>query len=508
MSEPGRTPRRIAIGNTNMLVYAIDLGTTNLKVALYGEDVRPLALKSARVDYARKGDMVEFDPDQWFDQIIVLMNACYIESGRNTDNEDIVIALTGQAESIVLVDRDHKVLRPGISWLDTRSGAECIEIADRFDPLESFRVTGQPLVTSTWPATKLRWLKHHEPKILDAAAYVLMLKDFIQMRFTGEILGELSTRAFSYFFDINAADYWDSMMEFCGVHRAQMPTLVNPGTDIGPVRASIKSRLPKAAHYSVNVGALDHFSSMIGTGSYQPGLASESAGTVLSLSVVLDEYRGDHAPIASYHRGVRGSDYVLFDICDSGGVCLDWYMKVTASQFAAQSLDDRLASYDFKSAPIFLPYLIGVNPPDNNSAARGAFVDLTLAHDQVDMLYSVVEGIAHLLRRNVEYCQTIIPNLNSLVSTGGGAESKYWTQLKADTSNCQILVPPDKEAACRGAAIIGLAGRGMIEDYGNRDESLRLPMREYVPARSDIREERYGRFLEAVDRLYGAPLAS
>jgi xylulokinase len=180
-------------------------------------------------------------------------------------------------------------------------------------------------------------------------------------------------------------------------------------------------------------------------------------------------------------------------------------MKVSASHIATQSLYERLAGQDFKSAPIFLPYLIGVNPPDNNKAARGAFVDLTLAHDQTDILYSVIEGVAHLLRRNVEYCQTIIPNLTSLVSTGGGAESEFWTQLKADTSNCQIFVPSDKEATCRGAAIIGLAARGFVDDYGNLAESLRAPMREYVPVHSDGREERYGRFLEAVERLYGSP---
>jgi sugar (pentulose or hexulose) kinase len=488
-----------------MLVYAVDLGTTNLKVALYDQNARLLALKISRLNYARKGDRVEFDPDQWFDQIILLTNACYAESGIDSRNEDVVISLTGQAESVVLVDRSLKVLRPGISWLDTRSAAECIEISDRFDSVESFRITGQPHVTSTWPATKLRWLKRHEPETLDAAAHILMLKDFIQMKFTGEILGELSTRAFLFFFDINTADYWDSMMTFCGVHREQMPALVNPGTDIGSVLGSIKSRLPQAAKYSVNVGTLDHFASMIGTGSYRPGVASESAGTVLSLSVVLDDYSGNYEPIASYHRGARGSDYVLFDICDSGGVCLDWYMKVSASHIATQSLDERLAGQDFKSAPIFLPYLIGVNPPDNNKAARGAFVDLTLAHDQTDILYSVIEGVAHLLRRNVEYCQTIIPNLTSLVSTGGGAESEFWTQLKADTSNCQIFVPSDKEATCRGAAIIGLAARGFVDDYGNLAESLRAPMREYVPVHSDGREERYGRFLEAVERLYGSP---
>jgi len=485
-----------------MRVYAVDLGTTNLKVALYDEGMRQLALRSARMNYQRNGNIVEFDPESWFDQIIALIHSCAAASGIETSQDEAIIVLTGQAESIVLVDRDYHVICPGISWLDNRSAAECEEISSRFDPAESFRITGQPQVTSTWPATKLRWLSRHEPQLLGRSAYVLMLKDYVQMKFTGEILGELSTRAFSYLFDINTADYWDSMMSFCGVGRGQMPALLMPGTDIGPVRPVIKSLLPQAMRYSVNVGVLDHFASMIGTGSYRPGIASESAGTVLSLAAVLENYRGNYEPVASYHRGARGSDFVLFDICDSGGLCLDWYMKISSSQIAAHDLDNRLARYDFRSAPIFLPYLTGVNPPDNNKAARGAFIDLTLSHDQIDIMYSVIEGVAHLLRRNVEYCRTVVPSLDSFVSTGGGAMSAVWTQLKADISNCQIFVPSEKEAACRGAAIMGLASRGLTDSCGNSDD-MRMPMREYSPAPSDEREARYCRFLESIEKLYG-----
>src|SRR6202167_3886664 len=140
-----------------MLIYAVDLGTTNLKVALYDESLRRLALSSKAVVYDTREERVEFDPSAIVADVIGLICECARWSGIDTGRHAAVIALTVQAESLVLADRDIAPVRPGISWLDSRASRESAEIEAEFTAPEGFRITGQPFPTPDWPASKLRW---------------------------------------------------------------------------------------------------------------------------------------------------------------------------------------------------------------------------------------------------------------------------------------------------------------------------------------------------------------
>ena len=251
-----------------MDVYAVDLGTTNTKVVLYDDQLHDLAVAHAPMRYHRDGAWVEFDPDTVFETVLALINRCAERAGRAGHAQ---IVVTGQAESLVLVDGEGRPVAPGISWLDERSVKEATEIAETFDAELAFATTGAPAPTPTWPATKLRWLQRHRPELLRAARRVLMLKDYVLLRLTGVAVGEETTRGFTYLYDVPSRKYWTEMLDFCGTPPEAMPELVPAGADIGPVLAEVADRLPSAASYTVNVGALDHFCAMVGTGSYKPG---------------------------------------------------------------------------------------------------------------------------------------------------------------------------------------------------------------------------------------------
>jgi sugar (pentulose or hexulose) kinase len=489
-----------------VLVYAVDLGTTNIKVALYNARLERLAAATQPVAYTGVPPIVEFDPDLLLDQIVTLIGSCARASGADTARDSALIVLTGQAESLVVAGRHGRPLRPAISWLDSRSVTEAQEMTGHFGAENAFAITGQPAAVPTWPATKLRWLSRHEPDVLERAAQVLMIKDFIQLRLTGEAAGELSTRAFSYLFDVRAADYWPAMLDFVGVSRAQLPPLVDPGTTIGAVLPAMVPRLPPAASWAVNAGTLDHFASMVGTGSYRHGTVSESAGTVLSLSVLLEDWKFDPELLVSYHRGVRGDDYVLFDGCDSGGgLCLEWFKSAVCPEVDFPELAARVARRGAgRPAPLFLPQLTGANPPEFLPNARGAFIDITLGHDGSDLAYAVMEGTAHLLRSNLEYCQRSVGRVGALVSTGGGSASAFWTQLKADVCDVLVNVPNETEATCRGAAALGLVSGGLLGDIGEAAEIAPSPARSFQPAHTAAHDDRYRRYAEALQRLYAS----
>lgn len=485
-----------------MLVYGVDLGTTNVKVVLFDDRLRRLAVAQAPAEYDRSGPRVEFDPVRLFDVVLGLIARCADHHG-STAQHDAVIAITGQAESLVLTDAGGRPVRPAISWLDDRAIVQARDIADEFGTDHGFAVTGEPESSATWPAAKLRWLAQHEPDTLAEATRVLMLKDDLIQRFTGQAVGELTTRGFTYLYDVTSGAYWDAMLDFCSVRATAMPRVVRAGLDVGTVRSDVLERLPASASaYRVNVGALDHFCAMIGTGSYEAGVMSESAGTVLSLSMLAPDWAFDPARRISFHAGVRPGETLLFSGVDSGGVALEWFRAEGLGGMPYGELEKHLCDRTFLDAPIFLPYLTGVNPPDFLPNAKGAFIGLDLSHDRFDLAYAVEEGIAQLLRRNVEYFDIDGTGVREIVSTGGGASSAFWNQLKADVCGLDVLVPHEQEATCRGAAVLALVEHGALSGFDEASELNQPEVVRYRPSGSGSHSARYRAFEDYLERLY------
>ena len=458
--------------------------------------------------YHRDGARVEFEPDAVFETVIALIGRC-ADQAEVRGAGRAHIAVTGQAESLVLVDAAGQPVAPGISWMDERSVEEAKEIAECFDATLAFSMTGEPGPVPTWPATKLRWLAGHRPEVLGATRRVLMVKDYLLFRLTGHAVGEETTRGFTYLYDVPARKYWTEMLEFCGTRIEAMPELVPAGTDIGPVLADVADRLPRAASYTVNAGALDHFCAMVGTDSYRPGAVSASAGTVLSLAMLASEWRFDPAMKVSFHPGIRADETILFTCADSGGVCLAWFQENIATELPYEEFERELLVRGHRDAPLFLPYLTGVNPPDFVADARGAFLGLQLRHDRIDLAYAVMEGVAHLLRRNLDHFAEHGQRADSIVSAGGGTASRFWNQLKANVCGLDFRTPEEPEAACRGAAVLALVAAGAvdsIESACSTDNTAHLhrPAERTSHPRDEAQSAvRYREFETARQRLYG-----
>lgn len=482
-----------------MIVYAVDLGTTNVKIVRYDDAARAQATASRPMRYHREGDRVTFDPDTVVETVLDLIRSAGREAPESQSSASIV--LTGQAESLVLVDAQGQVVGPGISWMDERSGDQAREMAAAFDADEAFAITGEPEPVATWPATKLRWLAQRHPEVLSRVRHVFMIKDFVIWRLTGRAVGEETTRGFTYLYDVTRRDYWPAMVEFCGVDPGTLPEVVPAGTTVGPVLPRISEGLP-AGSYTVNTGALDHFCAMLGTDTYSPGEVSVSAGTVLALSMLTDDWTHDPSFRVSFHAGLRPGDTVLFSCADSGGVSLGWLREILGGSDDLGTLEPDLRAVDQGAAPLFLPYLTGLNPPDFNPRARGAFLDLQLRHQRSDLVYAVMEGVAHLLRRNLADLAAHGQPAASLTSAGGGTASDFWNQLKADITGLELTVPQEPQDACRGAAILALADGGAISSIDDTALLSRPPVTAYHPRADPLVDQRYASFDAALQRLY------
>lgn len=478
---------------------AIDLGSTNLKAGLYDETLKCVAMEKCPVIYERHRGQVEFDAEAYFDALLALLTTLLRHEGaqpRLVCN----VTLTGQAESLVVLGKDGRPLMNAISWMDERSTEECDSIRAQF-PHDVFSMhTGQQAVLPTWPATKILWLRRHCPDVFSRAKQYLLLKDYIVYRLTGRLLADRSIATFTFYFDIFRGQYWPDMLEACGIDSGQLPLLVEPCTAAGFLLAEIASCLGLTGQVDVNIGTLDHFASMIGVGNTAVGTASLSIGTVMALAVLA----GSSPPVGSgiaLHYGFRPGELVMLPVAESGGICLEWFRKTCMPGVRFAHIDSVLQERNTtENTIVFLPYLVGSNAPELESNVSGLFYGLRSEHDSYDMAYAVMEGVAFLLRKNIEFITACGTPVEQIIATGGGARSDLWCQLQADVSGIPVVIPEQMEAACLGAAMIGAVSCGVYGSLREAAATVKI-RRRFTPCESERLSRKYRQFQLLYDAM-------
>ncbi len=479
-------------------MYAgIDLGSTNIKVAIYDEDFNLIDRQSRPVVYIREKGFVEFEADTYCQELVQLIADM---TQKNKVEKIRQIAFTGQAESLVVLGAEGKPLMNAISWMDERSTEECEALSGMFGPVECEAVTGQMAVLPTWPATKIAWLKKHRPEVYNNAATYMLLKDYVVFYLTGKKLADMSIATFSFYFDIYNKVYWKDMLDAIGISESQLPALCEPCTVAGTLLPEVAQQMHLDAETQVNVGTLDHFAGMIGTGNIQPGGITLSTGTVMAMATMC----GTPTPKrcgSAMHYGFLPDTYVLLPVAESGGVSLEWFRR-NCMQVDYDEMNRALAERK-PGELLFLPYLVGTNAPEFDAEASGVFWGLRQEHDAIDMAGAVMEGVSFVLRKNCEHISEKGVKLTQIIATGGGAKSPIWCQMQADITGLPVCIPAEKEAACLGAAIISAVSAGRYENFQEAVADCVDMQMTYQPRPTQWLERKYRRF----GALYQAALA-
>ena len=478
-------------------MYAgIDLGSTNIKAAIYDKNFNLIDRQSRPVNYIRENGFVEFDAYAYCRDLIGLL-ADMVQQNHVQNLSQI--AFTGQAESLVVLGRHGRPLMNAISWMDERSTEECAELEKRFSPELCEAVTGQMAVLPTWPATKIAWLRKHKPEVYNNADCYMLLKDYIVYCLTGKKLSDMSIATFSFYFDIYNKVYWKEMLEAIGVSESQLPQLCEPCTVAGGLLPEVAAQMHLSINTQVNVGTLDHFAGMIGTGNITPGGITLSTGTVMAMATMCGEPTPKSCGNAM-HYGFLPDTWVMLPVAESGGVSLEWFRR-SCMQADYDEMNATLA----KRGPnelIFLPYLVGTNAPEFDVAANGVFWGLRQEHDAIDMAGAVMEGVSFVLRKNCEYIARNGMKPTAIIATGGGAKSAIWCQMQADITGLPVRIPKEKEAACLGAAIVCAVCDGRFATLTEGVEACVEMQMEYTPNPTERLERKFRRF----NALYKAAL--
>ena len=440
-----------------MNYITVDLGSTNIKVGLFNEKLRCLEYKSSAVKYIRNHAFVEFDADLYAQTVMDL-----IRDLKATEISQIIF--TGQAESLVMLDNACKPLCNAISWMDERSTAQCIEISNYFTVRTCHATTGQQAILPTWPASKILWLRENRPEIFNKVETYVLLKDYLIFLFTGKMVADKSIATFSLYFDIFRGCYWNDMLDFIGISLKQLPPLTEPCTVVGTLTAKAASLMRLSESVKVNIGTLDHFSGMIGVGNVSKGIVSYSTGTVMALATIADKKINKNCSVA-LHYGFIPDSLVMLPVAESGGICLQWYRDHFMKGVPFLDIDEELKNRTLPNDLIFLPYLVGSNAPEFDKDMCGLFYGMRTETDEYDLAYAVMEGVAHLLKKNCDAIERAGTKIRYIIATGGGAKSPAWCQLQASLTGVEVRVPYEKEASCFGSAIIGAVSDGIFKSY-------------------------------------------
>ncbi len=477
------------------MYIGVDLGSTNLKAALYDENLSCIGQKGAPVEYFRDNGFVEFDAEKYYESLTVILSQLMAEYPGKV----VQIAFTGQAESLVCLDAAGKPVCNAISWMDERSDEECQILDKQFSARECHRMTGQQAILPTWPATKILWLQRNRPEIFNKVATYMLLKDYIVYCLTGCKCADMSIATFSFYFDIYGKCYWKRMLDAIGITEDQLPELIEPCTVVGGLTPAAAEATGLTVETKVNTGTLDHFAGMIGTGNTAPGGMTLSTGTTMVLTAMTDGIPDPDCNMA-LHYGFLPDTYIMLPVMESGGVCLDWFRRTCMNNMDYDTLNKELLAAP-EAGLLFLPYLVGTNAPEFDREATGVFYGLRQEHTNVQMAKAVMEGVCFVLRKNVEDILSKGTKISSIVATGGGAKSPVWCQLQADITGLPVEVPAVTEAGCLGAAMIAAWTAGQYATLEEAAKDVKM-VRRYDPAPSALVEEKYNKFC----KLYKAML--
>ncbi|CAK9886660.1 MAG: Xylulose kinase [Candidatus Erwinia impunctatus] len=414
------------------MYIGIDLGTSGVKVILSGEQGQVLASHSEALTISRPQPLwSEQSPEAWWQATDQAMLA--LASQHDLQNVK-AIGLTGQMHGATLLDKHHNVLRPAILWNDGRSFAECKALEEAVP--DSRTITGN-LMMPGFTAPKLLWVKNHEPEIFRQTDKVLLPKDYLRWRITGEFTSDMSDASSTLWLDVARRDWSEVMLAACGLTREQMPSLFEGNQITGQVESTLASRWG-IRPVPVIAGGGDNAAGAIGVGMFQAGQAMLSLGTsgvyfAVSYGFLCNPSRAVH----SFCHALPET-WHLMSVTLSAASCLDWASQLTNIDSVADLLHTAEHATPSGIPLWFLPYFSGERTPHNNPNAKGAFWGFSHQHNSGHLARAVLEGVGYALADGMDALHASGLHPSSITLIGGGARSAYWRQMLADISGQRL----------------------------------------------------------------------
>lgn len=442
------------------ILLGIDIGTSSVKSMLMDVEGRMLGFSQIEYEISMTSPgYAEQDPEVWWEltcrTIALALDQAGIEANRITG-----IGLSGQMHGLVALDQGGKVVRPAIIWCDQRTTTEKNVIENMFTREQLGELIQNPAATG-FQLLSLMWMKENEPDQYRRIRHVILPKDYVRYRLTGEIAGDTTDASSTSAYHVKEKRWSTELLERISIDPAMFPQVGEPWEISGMVtsHAAIESRLHEGT--AVVYGGADQAMQAIGNGIITPGTISCTIGTGGQLfapttTPIYDSLLRTH----TYVHAVPNRWYLL-GASMSAGLSLKWLAGQVLRRTDYLELDQLAEKISAGSEGlIFLPYLNGVRTPHMNPHATGMLFGLTLNHSDAHLVRSVLEGVGYSMRDSLEIFKSIGVNMDRIIISGGGAKSRLWKQILADILGSKVYTSTMKEQACFGAAMMAGVGVG------------------------------------------------
>lgn len=418
-----------------MHFLGIDSGTSAVKAILVDSNQNIVAESSVGLETSRPYPLwSEQSPDLWWEAVCTALRDISQKAPPEYRNVR-AIGLSGQMHGAVFIDRDNSPLRPAILWNDGRSHAQASTFQNEYPELaEKLGVLPMPGFT----APKLAWIRENEPQIYEKTDCILLPKDYIRLKLTGERVSDMSDAAGAWLLDEEKRQWSAEAAKVVGIKPYQLPRLVEGSEISGILLPETAQELGLPEGVIVAGGAGDSPAGSIGTGLVSEGTGMLNLGTSALMLIPTSSYRpAVDKMVHSFCHALPGMWYQMAAMLN-GASAFSWVAQLTGENVG--ELSARVESeFNGPGKLDFLPYLAGERTPHNNPHAKGVFFGLTPATDKTQLAQSVMEGVALSFADARDCLEESGSNVPALSIMGGGSKSIVWCRIIADVLNRPII---------------------------------------------------------------------
>lgn len=455
----------------------LDLGTSSVKALAVDDRGRALAVeREGYPTYRARPGWAEQRADDWWRAAVGALRRLTerpaVASGRVE-----ALGLSGQMHGALLLDRGGMPLRNALIWADERGQAELDQFAARLSAERVQQIAGSAPYTSATLA-KLLWLRRHEPEAVSRAAHVVLAKDELRRRLTGDIATDPSDASGMLLYDVARRRWSAEILEAARIEMAMLPTVMPSAAEAGRLSADAAHVTGLPGGLPVATGGGDAACAAFGAGvAYTRDgrhLGLLSLGTAAQVVVAAGQPSIDDEGRAQTLCAVSEDTWLVMAALLAGGSALEWLVGATGARDASELLDEAASVPVGADGLLFLPHISGMRSPRLDPRARGVFVGISAAHGRPHLARAVAEGVAFALRDCVEVMRGMGLAPDELVCAGGPIRSAVWQRVLADALRIPLLVSDQEHGSALGAALLGMRAVGATQTAGEqRSEQTR-----------------------------------
>jgi len=450
---------------SQLYLLGLDISTTSSKALLINERGSVIDVASSPHTLRTPHPLwSEQDPEEWWRAVAESIHLVLQRTGVDV-NSIQAIGMTGQMHGLVLLDKSGNILRPAILWNDQRTQSQCNEIHRRIGKDQFIRITGN-VALSGFTAPKILWVEENEPDVYSKIRHVLLPKDYIRYRLTGEYSTDKADGSGTVLFDLHKRSWSPEVLTVLGIDPEWMPNTFEGPELTGRVTKDAAEKTGLRVGTFVVAGSGDQAAQAVGVGAVEPGVVAVTIGTsgvvfATTPSALIEPQGRLHA----FCHAVPGMWHFMGVMLSAGG-SLQWYREALAQGMDFDNLLKEAKSVIAGSEGLqFLPYLSGERTPYPDPMARGAFIGLTLRHERCHLTRAVLEGVAFGLKDSFTLINNAgLGDITQVRVSGGGVKSALWRQILASVLETELVTTNTDEGAAYGAALLAGVGVGAWSD--------------------------------------------